>query len=109
MKYVHIFSGHAQLAEGSDIHESYKFITVVAKVDVRNGEILDCEIPIFCTESCNFVAEIMIGKRLPEDMDAIIDEIEFRMHSLSKWALITAIQTLNNRYVAYKKNSLKVR
>ncbi len=106
MKYIHIFSGHAQLAEGSDIHENYKYITVVAKVDVRNGTILDCEVPIYCRESGDFVAEILIGKNLSNDLDLIIAEIDSRMHSLSKWALISAVQTLQNRYAVYKKNNM---
>lgn len=107
MKHIHIFSGNAQLAEGSDIYETYKYVTVVAKVDVRNGEIVDCDVPVFCEGSCAFVAEILVGKNIAEDLDEIINEIETRMHSLSKWALITAIQTMYNRYIMYKRNCLK--
>ncbi|MBP2636298.1 MAG: hypothetical protein H6Q72_2205 [Firmicutes bacterium] len=107
MNYIHIFSGNAQLAEGSDIHETYKYITVVAKIDVRNGEVVDCDVPVFCEGSSAFIAEILIGKNIAEDLDEVIDEIETRMHSLSKWALITAIQTMHNRYIMYKRNCLK--
>lgn len=103
MKYIHIFSGHAQLAKGSDIHETYKYITVVSKIDVRNGEIIECEVPVYCRESSQFIAEILVGNSISENLDAIINEVETRMHSLSKWALINAIQSMHNRYVMYKR------
>lgn len=103
MSKTSIFSAHAHLPTGSDIYENHKYITVIMEVDVTNGDVLACSVPIYCTENSNFVSEIITGRNLERDLESIIEEIEERMHVLSKWALITAIKTLQNKYLAVRQ------
>jgi hypothetical protein len=106
MKPIHIFSGHAKLAEGSDLSARFKQVSIYAKIDIRDGKILDCDVPIFFKQSSDFLSEILIGKSLDTDMEAILAEIEESMHVLSKWALISAMQVMYNRYIMFRKQKM---
>lgn len=102
MKNTYLFSSNAILRSGTDIYETYKYVTVVAEIDFNSGEIIDCDFPTYCRNTSEFVADIMKGKSITQ-VDSIIKEIDTRMHTLSKRALITAIQGLYNRYLIVKK------
>lgn len=101
---THLFAAHAQLPVGTDLHERYKVLTIIVKVDIASGEILNCVVPAYCQLHNDFVAEILRGKFLGTDKEAIIEEIDERVHTLSKRALITSIQGLQNNYIMVKKN-----
>ena len=102
---THIFAGHAQLPEGTDIYQIYKYVSIVMEIDMDSGKIVDCMMPVYCRLTNDYVTKIIIGKFIDKDIDAIIDQIEKKMHTLSKRALITSIQTIHNRYSVVKKNS----
>jgi hypothetical protein len=71
---------------------------------MENGMIVNCSVPIYCQESSDFVTSILKGRSLETDVDAIIAEIDERMHTMSKRALINALQAIVNRYNVAKKN-----
>lgn len=96
---THIFSGHAQLPNGSDLYESMKYLSVIMEVDIDTGKILRSTIPLYCPLHSEFVESIMNGKYLDKDLDKIFKEIERTVHTQTRRALITAIQTLHNRYI----------
>jgi hypothetical protein len=106
MKNTYIFSGHAQLPEGTDIYETYKSVSVVAEIDMVSGKIVNCSVPVYFKGNSDFVAAIMCGKSIDTDLEVIISEIDERFHTLSKRALITAIQAVYNRYCIAKKSSV---
>lgn len=103
---TYFFTGHAQLPEGADIYENFKYVTVVTEVDMENGVIVNCSVPVFCQESGDFVTRMLKGKSLETDTEAIIAEIDERMHTKSKRALINAFQALVNRYNVAQKRCL---
>lgn len=100
----HIFAGHAQLPNGTDVYESYKFISVLMIVDIDTGTILDSDISIYNPMHKNFIVEILKGKSLDTDLEKIFKEIERTVHTPTRRALINAIQTLHNRYIIVKRN-----
>jgi hypothetical protein len=102
MKKVHIFSGHAQLPAGTDLYEMYRYATIVLKIDMQSGEVVDCMIPNYCSMHNDFVAAIIRGKVLDRDIAGIIEEIEETVHSLSTRALISALQVSFNKYAMCK-------
>lgn len=100
MRYV--FSAHAQLPEGTDIYKNYKFITIVVQVDIEDGKIFDCVIPMYSRLQNQFVSSVFLGNTM-NDIDKIIDIIDEKLHTPCKRALITAIQSLNNRYMVIRE------
>jgi hypothetical protein len=103
MMNTHIFAAHAQLPVGTDLHERFKVLTLVVIVDIDSSEIIDCVVPMYCKLHNDFVANILRGKHLDRDKGAIIEEIDERIHTLSKRALITTIQALHNNYIMVMK------
>jgi len=95
---VHIFSGHAQLPEGTNLSFVHKFVTIVLKIDMETGEILDSSVPMYCDLHDDFVKKIIIGNNIETDFQFITNEISERVHSLSTKSLITALQVVYNRY-----------
>ncbi|NTV88935.1 MAG: DUF3870 domain-containing protein [Clostridiales bacterium] len=103
----HIFSGHAQLPNGSDLYESMKYLSVLMVVEMETGTILQSTIPLYCPMHSEFVSEILNGKSLDTDLEQIFKDIEKTVHTQTRRALITAIQTLHNRYIIVKNNHAK--
>lgn len=102
MNSTHIFAAHAQVPSGTDLYERYKYMTVVVEVKIDSGVIVNCCVPVYCKLHNDFVVAILKGKSLDVDKEAIIEEIDERTHTLSKRALITAIQGLYNQYTMTK-------
>jgi len=100
---LHIFSGSAKLKEGTDLAETYKYLTVLMKVDMDTGVIEDFEVPIYSRFTSDFVAALARGHCLHDGIDAIVAEIERRIHTSSKRALISALQVAYNRYCLVKE------
>ncbi|MBP2645691.1 MAG: hypothetical protein H6Q75_1131 [Firmicutes bacterium] len=97
MENSHIFAAHAQVPQGTDLFEVHKFITVVADVDMNNGEILDAMIPMYCQLTNDFIVKMIIGKSL-ERPEEIVAAVEERFHTSTKRALITALKDIFSRY-----------
>ncbi len=100
---AHIFSGHAQLPEGTNLSFVHKFVTIVLKIDMETGEILESSIPMYCDIHDDFIKKIICGKNIDTDFQDIVNEISERIHSLSTKSLITALQVVYNRYSMVRK------
>mgnify|MGYP000847788764 CR=1 FL=1 len=103
MKSTYIFSGHAQLPEGTDLYENYKYMTVLMEVDIETGLVVNCVVPVYCKLHNDFVADMMQNRCLDDGLEPIIAEVEARVHTLSKRAFIAALQVIYNRYTMLKR------
>lgn len=101
---THIFSGHAQLPEGTNLSVNHKLATVVMEIDMDTGQIVDSAIPIYCDLHSDVISEIVCGKSIDSDIYSIIKEINERVHSLSTKALISSLQVIYNRYILVKQD-----
>ncbi len=101
---THIFSGHAQLPEGTNLSVNHRLATIVLEIDMESGQIVDSSIPIYCDLHSDVISEIVCGKNIEKDISVIIDEINERVHSLSTKALISSIQVVYNRYILVKQD-----
>ncbi|MBP2650465.1 MAG: hypothetical protein H6Q74_1290 [Firmicutes bacterium] len=106
MENNHIFAAHAQVPQGTDIYEVHKFITIVMDVDMKTGEITDSSVPMYCQLTSNFILNCIRGKSL-ETPEVIIKEIEERVHTSTKRALITAMKEICSRYSVEKGKTVK--
>jgi hypothetical protein len=99
----HIFSAHAPVPSDTDISQRHKFVCIIMRCDIDSGEIVDCHVPMYTPIQNNFVKEVLIGKSLHSDKEAISGEIDELMHTPSKRALISAIQGVHNSFVLTRK------
>jgi len=106
---THIFSGHAQLPEGTNLSVNHKLAAIVMEIDMDSGLILDSSVPIYCDLHSSVISEIVCGKNIDKDFSLIVDEINERVHSLSTRALITSLQVIYNRYLLVTQDLKKKR
>jgi len=101
---THIFSGNAQLPGGTNLAFNHKLASVILEIDMDNGQIVDCSVPIYCDLHSDVISEIVCGKSIENDFPGIIDEINERVHSISTKSLITSLQVVYNRYILVREN-----
>lgn len=99
----HMFSAQAQVPSETDISQRHKFVCIIVTVDIDSGDILDCHVPMYCDIQNSFVKKTLIGKSLYTDKELIIRDIDDRMHTPSKRALISALQGVYNHFILTRK------
>ena len=99
----HMFSAQAQVPSETDISQRHKFVCIIVTVDIDSGDILDCHVPMYCDIQNSFVKKTLIGKSLYTDKELIIGDIDDRMHTPSKRALISALQGVYNHFILTRK------
>ncbi len=99
----HMFSAQAQVPSETDISQRHKFVCIIVTVDIDSGDILDCHVPMYCDIQNSFVKKTLIGKSLYTDKELIIKDIDDRMHTPSKRALISALQGVYNHFILTRK------
>jgi hypothetical protein len=98
-----LFSAHTQLPEGTDLHQTYRYVSIILKINSENGQIIDCAVPIYCQLTGDFIAEIIRGKSIDTELNLIIKELEERLFTGSRRALISALQMIRERYMMTKR------
>ena len=104
MNSIHVFSARAQMPTGNDLYEIYKSLILILVIDMTDGKIKECSIPMFWQMINDFVSDILVDKSIETDLHAIINEIEERMHTYSKRPLITCLQSIHEQYKQAKRN-----
>jgi hypothetical protein len=102
-----IFAGHSQLPSGTDLYERGKYISVLMVIDVDTGEIIESGVPLYCSMHSDFVSSIVNGRHIESELEQILLDIETKVHTQTRRALITAIQALVNRYSVVKGRTEK--
>lgn len=97
-----IFASHALIREGTDLYVIHKYITLVIELIMEDGEIVDCCVPMYCSLHNEFITKIIKGRNI-SDIDNIMRELDERVHTISKRALLTALKGLYNQYSVEKK------
>jgi hypothetical protein len=102
---TYIFSQQAQFPEDSSLYKMHGSLTIIMEVDMKSGTIIDCQVPMYCQLNNKFIANILLGKSLANP-DEIVEVLERKVHTLSKWAFITAFKGIVKRYIQ-EKNKMK--
>ncbi len=94
-----VIGGQARLPK--ELSENAVLI-LLAKVDVQTGKIQDVE----CSPSLDLVhglfREAALGKKIPDDLEAILSEIDSRLVFKGKKAILTAIKDLSREFQEFK-------
>jgi hypothetical protein len=79
-------------------------------IDFRNDIILDCCCTFITDEAKKFIKSIVVGRRIHsiEDIDDIIDAIEFSFHGPSQKALLTIVKSNYNEYCEWKEENTNI-
>ncbi|MDR3333099.1 MAG: DUF3870 domain-containing protein [Synergistaceae bacterium] len=99
----YLFSGMALLPEKTDLSH-HKYLTIIMEIDLSDGMVKNCDIPIYSGMHKDFVSGIFVGKSLDVGYEYFSKEIDERIHSITKNTLMQAFQSLYNRYITVRKS-----
>ncbi|MDR1193635.1 MAG: DUF3870 domain-containing protein [Peptococcaceae bacterium] len=99
----YLFSGMALLPEKTDLSR-HRYLTIIMEIDLADGMIKNCDVPIYSGIHKEFIANIFVGKSLDSGYEGFAREIDERVHSITKNTLLQAFQSLYNRYITTRRS-----
>lgn len=94
------FGGYAKLPTGITAEELYKIVGVGLEVDPMNGEIVDADCTLATSTAKKVFRQLVVGRRIDEDMSVIVGDLKARYHGGAQKALITALKAIREKYRA---------
>lgn len=88
---------------GITASELYRVVGIGIEVDPVSSEIVSADCTLATEVGRSFFARLVVGKKLDDDFERIVDEIERRYQGNAQKALITALRISREKYKAYKE------
>ncbi|HEY5648015.1 MAG TPA: DUF3870 domain-containing protein [Nitrospiria bacterium] len=77
-------------------------LTVLAKMETATGKILEVECLPCMKLVQDLLGDVVLGRNIPDDLDAILNELEKRLIFKGKRALMTAMKDLAREFQEQK-------
>lgn len=91
--------GQAKPSKDDAIYNLHGEFYISLVLDRENGTILDMDCNTILEVTKNFVASMLIGKSIRDDVTALEKEIKERYFALTQKPLIACIKDAHNRYM----------
>lgn len=95
--------GGAKPSRDDAIYATHGEFYVSFVLDRATGEILDVGCNTIVGVTAEFVRQLLVGRRLPEELSALEAEIRERYFALTQKPLIAALKDAANRYRAVEE------
>lgn len=92
--------GQAKPSRADAIYQTHGEFYISLVMERDTGRILDMTCNTILDVTAEFVQDMLIGKRLPEDLPALETEIRTRYFALTQKPLIACLKDAANRYRA---------
>ena len=99
--------GHAKLPAETTSKHVYGVLSLGLLLDRRTGRILEVSSTLLPSYGNEFVKELLLGKKIEEDIDAITAEIRSKYVCRTRNAVLAAVEDLLKRYQEHEKQSRK--
>ncbi len=93
-----LVTGYAKAPKGTGMYEVYRHAGIVLELDPETGEILDVEFTFVTDLAKRFLRELLLGYRLEEDHDEILQAIRDQYLAPSSEAIVAALKGALQRY-----------
>ena len=98
-----LVSGYAQAPRGTGMAEMMTWIGVILEIDCQTHEIVKAD-GTFVTELArDFFKRHMVGYRMTDGLEGLLDKIKKHYNTPSKSALQVALQAAFQRYVEFRQ------
>lgn len=94
---VLLVAGYAQLPQSTGAGVMWRHLTIIVRIDVRSGRVVDASTTLATRVADTFVRELLIGSTLPLDQERLVGTIERRYFGNGRKAIIGAIRDLVQR------------
>ncbi len=100
MRRTMFFGGYAKLPTGITAEELYKIVGVGLEIDPADGEIVDADCTLATATAKKVFRQVVVGRRIDEDMNEILSDLKARYHGAAQKALVTALKAVREKYRA---------
>lgn len=104
-----LFSAYARLPGGTVSGEIYGVMALVVLIDVRTGLITDAECTLSTRMAERFVHQLLVGRNLETDCEAMIANLNEVYQGSAKKTIITTLRVVADKYQAYKRQLKQVK
>lgn len=91
--------GTAKIAKNDPIADQFHTFFVGLVIDRECGLIIDMTSNMVQPLTTDFIRSIIVGYRLDEELEAIVNQIEARFFGLAQKTVIAAVKDARNRYL----------
>ena len=99
-----LFSGYARLPSGTASSEVYGVMALVVLVDVETDTVVEVDCTLSTRMAERFVIRLLVGQKLNNSIEALIETIDKAYQGSAKKAIITALRIVFDKYQAYKQH-----
>ncbi|MEH7417509.1 DUF3870 domain-containing protein [Neobacillus drentensis] len=93
-----IVTGYAKAPQGTSMYEMYKHAGIVLEVDQKEHKIINAEFTFVTELTKNHFQKLLIGYRLQDGVEPLIQRIQSFYFAPSQQAIIVALQAAVQRY-----------
>jgi hypothetical protein len=97
--------GHARLPSETTAKHVYDILSLGLALDRESGRILEVSCTTLPPYGNEFIREILLGKKIEEDLDTITEEIRSRYICRTSNALLAALEDLLKRFKEREKRN----
>ncbi len=97
-----LVTGYAKAPTGTSMYETYKHAGIVLEIDPQTDTIVDAQFTVITALTSRFLRDLLVGYRLEQGLEPIIQEIRCRYLAPSQEALIKALRVAVQRYQDHK-------
>lgn len=94
--------GMAKIGCNDPIHSLFDSFFIGLVVDRNDGKIIDSTCNMVREMTTEFIKSIVVGYRLDDDINDIIEEVKDRFHGLAQKAVIASLKDARNKYILIK-------
>ncbi len=94
--------GYAKLPDGITAREIFSVVGIGLEIDGEEGVIVAADCTLATDVAKRFFSKIVEGKKLVEDYEYIVHEVEMRYHGNAQKSLISALRIARDKYTVYR-------
>lgn len=98
MMNTYFLAGHSKLPQGMAATNVYETLTITAEIDRKYGVILSASCTLATQHGRDFVADLLRGYSLRDDLDKIILSLQTHYRGRAINALVAAVKDLHNQF-----------
>jgi hypothetical protein len=95
---VVLVAGYAQLPQSTGAGQMWRHLTVIARIDLDSGLVVDASTTLATAVADQFVRELLIGSDPVRDSERILSTLERHYFGNGRKAIIGAFRDLVQRY-----------
>lgn len=93
-----LVTGYSKAPQGTSMYEVFKHAGIVLEVDIETHEIVDVEFTFIADLTKRFFRKLIVGFRLDQELDLLIQRIQNHYFAPSQQAIIVALRSAAQRY-----------